>query len=97
MHVPITLPAFTSVSAVTAAMTCEECRCAVALVVVGAPLDLAGTHRQKRLRSIKGLYLALFIDADDQRLLGRIEIEADDVAHLLDERRACDHTPGGIF
>src|SRR5207342_3286702 len=66
---------------------CEECRRAVALVVVSAPLDLTGTHRQKRLRSIKGLYLALFIDADDQRLLGRIEIESDNVAHLLDELR----------
>src|SRR5271166_3382514 len=36
---------------------CEECRCAVALVIVGAPLDLTRTHRQKRLRSIKGLYV----------------------------------------
>ena len=67
--------------------TCEDCRCAVTLVIVGAPLDLTRTHRQKRLRSIKGLYLALFIDADDQRLVRRIEIEADNVAHLLNELR----------
>jgi len=59
----------------------------VALVIVRAPLDLPWTHRQQRLRAIEGLDLALLIDADHQRLVGRIEIEPDDVAHLLDELR----------
>jgi hypothetical protein len=33
------------------------------------------------------LNLALFIDTNHQRLLGWIKVEADDVAHLLDESR----------
>src|SRR6476659_2252906 len=63
----------------------EQRRGAVALVIVRAPFDLPWTHRQQRLRAIESLYLALLIDADHQRLVGRIEIEPDDVAHLLDE------------
>jgi hypothetical protein len=50
---------------------------AMAVVVVGAALDLFGTHRQQWLCSIKSLDLALFVDADDRRLFWRIEIEAD--------------------
>jgi hypothetical protein len=33
------------------------------------------------------LNLALFIDAQDQRMLRRRQIEADDIAHLLDKQR----------
>src|SRR5215510_12648384 len=65
----------------------EERGRAMAVVVMGAPLDLSGTHRQQWLCSIKSLDLALFVDADNQRLFWRIEIEADDVPHLLDELR----------
>lgn len=57
------------------------------VVVVGAPLDLSWAHRQQWLRSIKSLDLALFVNADDQGLFRRIEVEADDVAHLLDKLR----------
>src|SRR6185295_19654089 len=66
---------------------CKQRRGAVALVVVRAPLGLAKTHRQHRLRAVKRLNLALFIDADDQRLVRRIEIETDNVAYFLDELR----------
>src|SRR5215468_2269440 len=65
----------------------EERGRAMTVVVVGAPLDLSWTHRQQWLCSIKSLDLALFVDADDQRLFWRIEIEADDISHLLDELR----------
>ena len=65
----------------------EQRRGAVAFVVVGAPLDLAGAHRQQRLRAIQRLDLALFIDAKHQSALRRVKIEANDVTHLLNELR----------
>lgn len=46
----------------------EEGGGAVPDVVVRAPLDLAGTHRQERLRSIQRLDLALLVDAEDKLL-----------------------------
>ena len=60
---------------------------AVALVVVGAPLGLAGPHRQQRLGAVQRLDLALLVDAQHHGAVGRVEIEPDDVAHLLDEQR----------
>ena len=59
----------------------------MALVVVGAPLDLARAHRQQRLRAVQRLDLRLLVHAQHQRALGRAHVEADDVAHLLDEQR----------
>ena len=57
------------------------------LVVVGAPLGLAGPHRQQRLGAVQRLDLALLVDAQHHRAIRRIEIEPDDVAHLLHEQR----------
>ena len=47
----------------------------------------AGHHRQDRLLAIKRLYLALLIDAQHQRPIGRRQIKTDDVADLVDEQR----------
>jgi hypothetical protein len=59
---------------------CREQGCgAVPFVVVS---DAFGEHG---LRTIERLDLAFFIDAEDERLVGRIEIEADHIAQLLDE------------
>src|SRR5580704_3766664 len=44
-------------------------------------------HRQPRLGAVKGLDLALFIDRQHQSLVGRIEVEADDILDLGDEVR----------
>src|SRR6185436_2071297 len=41
----------------------KQRRGAVALLVVGTTLNLAGSHGQQRLRAIQRLDLALFIDA----------------------------------
>ena len=57
----------------------EERGGAVAHVVVGVPLDLARSHGQHRLRAIERLDLALLVDAEYERALGRVEIEAYDV------------------
>jgi len=44
-------------------------------------------HRQPRLGAVEGLDLALFIDRQHQGLVGRIEVEADDILELGDEVR----------
>ncbi len=60
---------------------------AVAAVVVGPPLDLAGAHGQQRLRPIERLDLRLLVDAQDDGVFGRVHVQADDVAHFLDQQR----------
>ena len=57
------------------------------LVVVGAALGLAGPHRQQRLGAVQRLDLALFVDAEHHGAIRRVEIEPDDVGHLLHEQR----------
>ena len=65
----------------------EERGGAVAHVVVGAPLGLTRPHGQHRLRAVERLDLALLVDAEYERALGRVEIEAYDVPYLLHEER----------
>jgi len=65
----------------------EKRRGAVTFVVIGAPLDLARPHRQRRLGSIEGLDLALLIGAQHQRSFRWVEIQTDNVADLLDQLR----------
>jgi hypothetical protein len=56
-------------------------------VVGGAPFGQAGSHREDRGGAVQGLDLALFIDAQDQRPLGWVEVETDDVADLVHKER----------
>src|SRR5713101_8331964 len=60
---------------------------AVAKVVRGAALDLAGPHRQDRLHPIEGLDLGLLVGAQDQGSLRWIKIKPDNVTHLLHQLR----------
>ena len=60
---------------------------AVALVVMAAPLDLPRPHRQQRLSAVERLDLRLFIDAQHQGAVGRVEVEPNDVAHLVHKQR----------
>jgi hypothetical protein len=53
---------------------------------VGAALGHTGHHGQDRLFAIKRLDLRLFIDTEHERAVGRRQIEADDVANLVDEQ-----------
>ena len=48
---------------------------------------IAGHHLQSRLRAIQGLNMALFVHAQHQSPIGRVQIQPDDVAHLLNEQR----------
>ena len=59
----------------------------MSLVVMGDALDVIKAHRQQGLRTFQGLHLALLIDAQDQRLVRRIQREPHNVAQLLDEER----------
>ncbi len=59
----------------------------MAHVVVRDAFDVPQPHRQHRLGTLQGLYLALLVHTQHQRMIRRIQIQADDVAHLLDEER----------
>ena len=56
-------------------------------VVVRAAFGNARHHRQDRLFAVQGLDLAFLVDAENKRPVGRREIKADDIAHLVDEQR----------
>ena len=55
---------------------------AVAGIVVGAGAHVADAERQAGLRALQRLALALLVAAQDQRLVGRLEVEADHVPEL---------------
>src|SRR5260370_42589402 len=69
---------------------------------MGVPVDLPGSHRERRLGAIQRLDLRFLIDAEHQRVVWRVEIEADDVAHpgsgpgqaLVNEERICRQLEG---
>ena len=60
---------------------------AVAQVVMRDAFEVAHAHRQDRLGALQGLDLALLVDAEDQRLVRRIEVEPHDIAHSIHEER----------
>jgi hypothetical protein len=58
-----------------------------AFVVMRRALRNPGQHRQDRRGPVERLDLRLLIDAQHDRALGRIEVQADDVTDLVDEQR----------
>ena len=56
-------------------------------VVVGDSFDVAQAHRQQRLGAIEGLDLRFLVNAEHHCLIGRVEVEPDDVSDLLDKKR----------
>ena len=84
---PMTLVAAADDSAGGDVQGGEQRSRAVALVVVAASLDLTRPHRQQRLGAVERLDLRLFIDAQHQGAVGRIDIKPDNVAHLVDKQR----------
>jgi hypothetical protein len=63
----------------------EERRRAIALVVMGHRPGAALFQGQAGLRPVERLNLAFLVDGQHERLLRRIEIEADDVLNLFEE------------
>ena len=60
---------------------------AIALVIMRHRAGAPRLHRQPRLGPVERLDLALFVDREDDRMSGRIDVEADDVPQLLGEPR----------
>ena len=58
---------------------------AMADIIVSVPLDIAETHGQGSLGAVQSLDLGLFVDAQHHRMVGWIQIQADDVSDFLDE------------
>lgn len=65
----------------------EQCRRDVALVVVRHRAGAAGFHQQAWLRSADRLDLALLVAAQDECMLGPVEVEANDVEQFVLEVR----------
>ena len=65
----------------------KQCRRAVPDVVVGVAFDVAQAHRQRRLGAIERLNLRLLVHTQDHRVVRRVEVQPDNVAHFLDEER----------
>src|SRR6185369_11444934 len=65
----------------------KQRRRSMAHIVVRDALDVSKAHRQKRMRALEGLALALLVDAQHQGVLRRTQVKANDVAQLLDEER----------
>ena len=63
----------------------KQRRCAVALLVMGHGAGPALLHWQAGLGAIEGLYLRLFVDREDDGMGGRVDIEPDNIAQLVDE------------
>lgn len=64
---------------------CEQGRCAVPIIIVGAAFGLAGPPGQDRLAAIQRLDLALLVHAEDDgpRPLWWMEVAADDVSRTF--------------
>jgi hypothetical protein len=50
-------------------------------------LDVPEPDRHRRLRRCERLDLALLVGAEYERLVGRVQVEADHLPHLVDEQR----------
>src|SRR5487761_214679 len=59
----------------------------MAPIVVGPALRHSGSQRQDGLGAVKSLDLRLLVDAEHEGCGGRIQVQADDVTHLLNELR----------
>lgn len=65
----------------------EQGRRTCADVIMGLALGHRRHHRQHRGRAVQRLDLGLLVHTENQRVIGRVQVEAGDVADLLDEKR----------
>lgn len=65
----------------------EQCGGAVADVVMGAGGGMAGGDRLARAGGFEGLDLRFLVHAQNGGVVGRIEVQADHIDHLVDEQR----------
>ena len=84
---PVTLHAASDHRAIQHVQGCEQRGGAVALIVVCHGAAAALFHRQARLGAVKCLYLALFVDRQDNRVLRRVDVKPDDIDQLVGKPR----------
>src|SRR5260221_13739897 len=65
----------------------EPGSCTVPFIVVSLPFRQGGAERKNRLSAIQRLDLTLLIHAEHDCLVGRIQVETDDVTDFGDEVR----------
>jgi len=65
----------------------EQGRGAMPDMVVRDAFEISKTKRQHGLRTFQRLDLRFLINAQDNRVVRRIEVEPDDVLDLVDEQR----------
>src|SRR5664280_1758852 len=81
--VAVLVHAGTDDSPIDCVQSSEKCRGAVPLVVAGGCAGSAPGHRQRSLGVVQGLDGGLLVHAQHHRLLGRVQVEPDDVDELL--------------
>jgi len=64
----------------------KQCRCAVPDVVMGHTFNVSQAHGQEGLSPIEGLNLTFFVHAQDHGVIGRVEVQTDDIAHFFNEK-----------
>src|SRR5437016_9356078 len=65
----------------------KKCRRSVPFIAMRDTFDVSDAQRQHRLCSLKGLDLALFVNAEYHRIGRRVEVQPDDIAHFFNEER----------
>ena len=73
-----------------------EFRDGVALGSTEGAFHLTRTHSEDALGAIQRLNLRLFVHRQHQRTIGRIQVQPDDVAHLLGEQQVLRHLEGVV-
>src|SRR6516164_11572571 len=66
---------------------CKQAGGSVPFVIMGHGSGASFLHRQAGLGAVESLDLALLVDGQDDGVRRRIDVEADDVAQLVDEFR----------
>src|SRR5574340_261378 len=68
---------------------CKKRGSAMTLVSMRHAFDITQSNREHRLRSIQGLNLALFVHTQNHCVIVRVQVQPDDIAYFLDEKRIC--------
>jgi hypothetical protein len=75
---PVPLLAEAEDLAVKGVQSRKRCCCVVTFIVMRHRLATSFLQRQAGLGSVQGLYLALFVNAQNQSMLRRVQVQADD-------------------
>jgi hypothetical protein len=91
---PVPLLAEAEDLAVKGVQSCKQRCCAVAFIVMRHRLAASFLQWQPGLGSVQGLYLALLINVQNQRMLRRVQIQADDCFQLTAKLRITTYLKG---